>query len=238
VIRNARLATLGVIATIALAACASGSAKTPAATPTLTAARAETLLQRIVLQATDIGPGYTQDSARARTNAESAKARPDTQQALRQYTQWGQALAYDVAYSTQATPDLVFSAKIARVMNSATLFAGEDGASAALDYARGLSPSVIADFLVNDGAGTKISDTQVVKDLSFPAKGDESFAWRISGKATFQNGFTVNFVADAVFVRKGRVDGTVTAVALGQAPERGELERLVDTFVQRAAAGQ
>jgi hypothetical protein len=231
------LALLALLGSTIVAACGGGS-KAPAATPTLTASQAEQQLKRIVLQAADIGDGYTQDSGRARSDAESAKARPDSAQAAQQYAQWGQVLAYDVAYSTPATADLVFNAKIARVMNSATLFGDGTGASSALAYAHGLSPATVADFLVNDGAGTKISDTQVVKDLAFPAKGDESFAWRISGKATFTNGFTVNFIADAVFIREGRIDGTVTAVALGQAPQRDQLERLVDTFVERAGANQ
>jgi hypothetical protein len=75
-----------------------------------------------------------------------------------------------------------------------------------------------------------------VKDIDFPAKGDESFAWRLSGKAVFADGFTINFVADAVYVRVGRVTGNVTAVALGQAPDRAALVALIDKFIARVKA--
>jgi hypothetical protein len=72
--------------------------------------------------------------------------------------------------------------------------------------------------------------------MAFPSKGDESFAWRISGKATFEGGTTLNFIADTVFVRAGNISGSVTAVALGSPPDRAELERLVDRFVEKARA--
>lgn len=177
-----------------------------------------------------------QERAAAHTNDDLAQSRPDSENARAQYTDWGQVLEYNVQYSAPVDSDLVFNGKIARVMNTATLFAAPDGAAAALAYTRGLPPSTVANFLVNDGAGVKITDTQVVKDIAFPAKGDESFAWRLTGKATFADGLTVTFVADAVFVRAGRINGNVTAVAFGQAPKRDDLVALVDTFVERAKA--
>jgi hypothetical protein len=123
-------------------------------------------------------------------------------------------------------------------MNTASLFQTPEGASAALAFISDLAAPTVANFLVNDAEGTKISDTQVVKDISFPAKGDESFGWRLTGKATFTNGFTVTFVADTVWVRAGRVNGNVTAVAFGQAPNREDLVRLVDQFVGRAETAE
>ncbi len=220
------------------AACGGGGAKTPTAVPTLTASQAEQKLRQVVLQAFDVGDGFTQVASQAITNDQAARARPDTAQALRQYADWGQVLAYNVQYSAPPSPGLVFNANTARATNTATLFSKSAGAIAALAYVRDLPSSTVANFLLNDGAGTKISDTQVVKELNFPARGDESFAWRLSGKATFPNGFTVNFVADAVFVRVGRIDGNVVTLALGAAPRRDQLEALVATFVRRAEANQ
>jgi len=226
------------VAAIALAACSSGSAKTPTATATLTPQQAETKLKAIVLQAADIGPDFTQDVGRAISNQVAARARPDTDQAMRQYAEWGQVLAYNVQYSTRPSAGLVFNAQTARVTNTATLFNSPAGATAALAYTRDLPPQTIADFLVNEGAGTKITDTQVVKELDVPAKGDESFAWRVSGKATFTNGFAVTFISDIVFVRVGRIAANVQTLALGAAPQRDQLLKLVDTFVARARAAQ
>ncbi len=223
-------------AAVLLAACGSGAAKAPAASPTLSASAAEARLAKIVLTATDAGPGFTQEVARTQTNEDAATARPDTETARQQYADWGQILAYNVQFGAPPGADLVFNGKTARVMNTATLFHTDDGAAAALAYVRGLAPALIANFLVNDGAGTKISETQVVKDIDVAAAGDESFAWRISGKATFASGFTVNFVADSVFLRVGSLTGNVTAVALGQPPERATLTALVNTFVQHAKA--
>jgi hypothetical protein len=124
------------------------------------------------------------------------------------------------------------------VTNTATLFDTADGAAAALAYTRDLPSQTIADFLVNEGAGTKITDTQVVKELDFPPRGDESFAWRISGKATFTNGTQVTFISDVVFVRAGHISGNVQTLALGAAPQRDQLVALVDKFVERARAAQ
>ena len=233
---GARLAAAALALTL-LGACNSGSnAAQP--TATLTPKQAEHQLKQAVLQPDDLPAGFKLDVERALSNEVAAQARPDTDQAIRQYTTWGQVLLYNVQYSAPPAPTLVFNAQTARVTNSATLFASPEGATAALDYTRNLAPDTVANFLVNEGAGTKITDTQVVKDLAFPAKGDETFAWRISGKATFANGFAVNFVADAVFMRVGRIDGAVMTTALGAAPERDQLETFVDRFVQRARSAQ
>ena len=216
-----------------MAACGGGSTS---ATSQPGASDAEAWLARVVLAPGDLAPGYTADVARSITNEDAAKARPDTESARQQYADWGQVLAYNVQFGAPASADLVFTGTAARVMNTATLYRDPDGASAELASVGELAPQVVADFLVNDGAGTKISETQVIKIADFPAQGDESFAWRLSGKAVFADGFTVNFVADAVYVRIGRVMGNVTAVALGEPPERARLTQLVDTFVSRVQA--
>ena len=224
--------TLAVICVFAAACTSSSNSNSAQIFPEA----AETQIKQIILQPADAGTDFTQGQAIAQTNDDLAKARPDTDGARRQYADWGQVLQYNVQYSAPVAPDLVFSGKIARVTNTATLFVATDGAAAALTYTRGLPASTVANFLVNDAGGTTISDTQIVKDIAFPARGDESFAWRITGKATFPDGFTVIFVAEAVFVRAGRVNGNVTAIAFGQAPKRGDVIALVDTFVERARA--
>ena len=216
-----------------LAACGGGSTS---ATSQPAASDAEAWLARVVLAPGDIGPGYTTDIARSITNEEAAKARPDTDSARRQYADWGQILAYNVQFATPASAELVFTGTAARVMNTATLFRDANGAASALASVGELAPDVVANFLVNDSVGTKISETQVIDIADIGAKGDESFAWRLSGKAVFADGFTVNFVADSVYVRVGRVTGNVTAVALGEPPERARLVEMVDTFVSRVRA--
>lgn len=199
---------------------------------------AETRLARIVLQPTDVGAEYTQDAARAQTNEDAANARPDTENARQQYADWGQVLQYNVQYAAPAEAEVVFNAKIARVMNTATYYHSVEGAGAALAYTRDLPATTVANFLVDESDGTKITETQVVKDIAFPSKGDDSYAWRLTGKAIFENGFTVNFVADSIFLRAGRINGNVTAVALGQAPDRAAVTALVDAFLARAQAAE
>lgn len=212
-----------------LAACGGAGAS-----GSVSAGDGEARLRAAVLQPADLGEGYTLDRDLVLTNEEAAAARPDAENARRQYAGWRQVIQYNVQYAAPPDAQLVFNGKIARLMNTATFFQTAGGASASLAYTRGLSASVAANFLVNESVGTQISDTQVTKEIEFPAKGDESFAWRVSGKATFENGFVATFVADTVFVRTGRITGNVTAVALGEAPQRQELEQIVDTFVARA----
>jgi hypothetical protein len=192
---------------------------------------AETTLQNAVLDVNDVGAGYVLSSSSFRSNDALAAARPDAAAARAQYADWRQALTYNVQYeSTNATS---FSSSFARVMNTATLFGAGDGASSWLASVNALPDEAVRDFLINEGEGTRIEDTQVTKDIPFAAKGDESFAWRLSGKATFDTGATQTFVADAVYVRAGRIAGNVVVVSFGAAPDRAALEALVDRFVAR-----
>lgn len=211
-------------ATVLAAACGGG----------ISDREAEARLRRAVLTAADVGGGYTQAIARTRTNDEAARARPDSDQARAQYDTWGQVLAYDVEFDPPAGSALSFSPQAARVLNSATLYRSAKGAGAALAYTRGLPSSLVADVLVNEGAGTKITDTQVTPLAGVPPAGDESFAWRVSGKATFEDGLTMTFIADSVYIRQGAVTGNVTSVALGQTPDRASLLGWVRMFVERA----
>ncbi len=221
-------ALLAIAAMLGAAACGSTSA--------MTATEAEQKLQRIVLTGSDLADGYIADGVRVQSNDDAAKARPDTDAARQQYAEWGQLLAYNVQFAPSPGTQVVYSGATARVMNTATMFTKPEGAAAALDYVRGLPESLVANFTVNDADGTKISDVQAVSGIDFTGKGDDSFALRLSGKATFPDGLTSTFVADSVYVRSGRVLGTVTNVALGEAPDRGQLERLVDAFVAKAQA--
>ncbi|MDP9235868.1 MAG: hypothetical protein M3P30_00465 [Chloroflexota bacterium] len=229
--------TLLFAAVLLIAACGAGSSASTVAPP-ISSGEAEDQLKAIVLTAGDVGEGFTQDVERVQTNDNAAAARPDTDNARRQYADWGQVLSYNVQYGATSETGLVYTGSVARIMNTATLYQTPEGAGSALAFERSLSPSVIANILVNDGPGTRISETQVVKDITFPARGDESFAWRLSGKATFENGLVTTFVADAVFVRKGRVTGAVIAVALGEQPDRAKLSALVDRFIEHATDAQ
>lgn len=224
-------------AAVLFGACGAGSSASTDP-PAVSASEAGAKLKAIVLTAGDVGVGFAQDVERVQTNDQEAAARPDTDNARRQYADWGQILSYNVQYSATSGAALVYTGKTARVMNTATLYQTPEGASSALAFERSLSPSVIANILVNDGPGTKLSETQVVEDITFPAREDESFAWRLSGKATFDTGFVTTFVADAVFVRKGRVTGAVIAVSLGEQPDRVTLTALVDRFIEHATAAQ
>lgn len=226
-----------------LAACADGNRNTTdgGASPavSISASEAEALLIRVVLGQDDVdgtGSGLRAVSARAQTNDQLAQARADTAFALDQYAAWGQVLSYSVQYNAGNVQRLVDSGRFTRVSNTATIFQDAEGARTQLIYARAQSEERLANAVTNDGPGTRIADAQVTKDLAFPAKGDESFAWRIAGKATFESGITLNFISDTVFVRAGNISGVVTAVALGSPPNRDALERLVDRFVEKARA--
>lgn len=234
-----RCATLAVVGTAALVlvACSDGNRNVTddgAPPPTsISIAEAEALLMRVVLEPDDVGEQMSAGDARIQTNDQLSEARADTDFARGQYEAWGQVLAYSVQYNTSTARRLVDTGRPARVANTATVFHDATGASTQLVYMRAQSDERLANAVTNDGPGTRIVDAQVTKDLAFPDKGDESFAWRISGKATFEGGATLNFISDTVFVRVGNVTGSVTAVGLGSPPDRGELVRLVDRFIEK-----
>lgn len=225
-----------------LAACGGGGDRAPATAttvPTPDAAAAQRTLAAMMLAKSDIGDDYAEAVGRASTNDEAAAARPDREQAAAQFRAWGRVLGYETEFNAPPSADLLFNNKTARVMNSATLFTSPEGASSSLAFIRDLPPDAIAAFISQPGgAGGTLSDTTVQKDIAFGAAGDESFAWRIAGKAAFASGLTVNYVADAVFLRAGDVAGSVITVALGQPPDRAQLESLVAAFVKKARAAQ
>jgi hypothetical protein len=204
--------------------------------PSISAADAERRLASIVLVLEDLGDGYRQDVARVITNDQAAHARADTAFANEQYEAWGQVLSYNVQFSRSTIRDAVNTPAHTRVMNNATIYNDADGAATAMVYLRALPVELLENILTNEGAGTRISDTSVQRDIAFPQRGDELYALRASGKATIDGRLTVAFVADTVFVRAGNINGAVTAVALGDTPDRAELERLVDRFVEKARA--
>lgn len=177
------------------------------------------------------------DATQIMTNDDAAKLRPDTETARRQYEDWGQVLTLSVQYAAAASADLLLGGKTARVMSGATMFNTPDGAAASIAFVRGLSPQLVGSYVEFSASGpAKLTDTNVAKDIQFPAKGDESFAWRTTGRATLAEGLVVSYVADTIFMRIGRATANVTTVALNRPPDRAELERLTDVLVWRARA--
>ena len=226
---------LALIAAALFAAACGGDDDAP---PAISVADAEARLSAAVLRLDDIGGDYMEHTASVRTNEQQALARPDPDVAREQYEEWGQVLGYNVRYDAPPSADLLLNNKTARVMNAATLYTSEKGAASALDFVRGVPPEAIAAFIQsgNSGGEATLSDTRVTKDIEFPARGDESFAFRVAGKATFPDGFTVNYVADVVFVRVGATTGNVVTIALGQPPQRDELVALLDRFIEKVRA--
>jgi len=225
-----------------LAACngdGDGAPPTPTPEPTIDAAQAGRLLDSMVLRQDDIGAEYERALDRTTTNEQAALLRPDTANARQQFQAWGRVLGRDVQYNAPASAELLFQNKTARLNNSATLYTTADGASASLVFVRALPEEAVAAFIQQPGeGGGTLSETRVEKDIAFSAVGDESFAWRITGKFTFPDGFTVNYVADALFLRVDRVAGSVITIALGQPPDRAQLEALAGTFVENVRAAR
>jgi hypothetical protein len=232
--RNRLITTLLIAATVAFAFACGGGDGGP---KKLSESDAATLARAVAIQASDLGADYNRDAEQTQTNEQAATARPDTDNAREQYKDWQRVLAYNVQYAAPPTSDLLFNNKTARAMNTIEVFNSEDGASKALEFLRTLPEAIVEDMLeAGSGSGTTLSETKVEKGLDFVPKGDESFAWRVTGKATLPGDFVIRYVADVVFVREGRVNANVTTVAVGQPPMRDELEGLVDLFIQRVQA--
>jgi len=235
-----RALILILLTALAVTACSEGNRNATdaasASIPTISAREAEERLQQIMLTAEDVGEGYKQDIDRAITNAQAAKARPDTANAQRRYEAWGQVLARNVQFSLMAVRDAINTPAHVRVMHTATIYNDADGAATAMVYLRTLPVELLENILTSDGGATQISDTQVTRGVAFPPKGDEIYVLRTSGKATISGRLTISFVADTVFVRVGNVNGAITAVALGDTPDRAALERSVDRFLEKVRA--
>jgi hypothetical protein len=228
--------------TVAVTACddgnrnAIGTAPPGTSAPAVSVVDAERRLEAVMLTADDLGGAYSKDASRWITNAQAAQARPDTAAAERQYEAWGQVLSYNVQFASDKLRDVVNTPLPARIMHNATIYNDTDGAGTAMVYLRALPLELLENILTNDGAGARIAGAQVQRDIAFPGRGDELYALRTSGKATISDRLTVSFIADTVFVRVGNLNGAITAVALGDAPDRAMLERLVDRFVEKARA--
>lgn len=237
--RAATIALLVLPLAVLAVACGGGDddpAPTPTAEPTLSAAAAETAIEAILLKGSDLGDDYTQDAESCQSNEDAALARPDTDNARTQFEEWGQVLACNAQFAAPPSADLIINAKTARMMNTVTLFRTPEGATEALTFLRDLPPEIVETLLDEGDGATQLSDTVVTKDIEFTPRGDELFAWRVAGKATLPDGLLINYVADVVHVRSGSTTGSIITVALGQPPDRAELEGLVDLFLTRAAA--
>ena len=207
------------------------------AEPTVSPDDARVMLQSVAMKPEDLPDDYVQDINRFQTNEQAAEARPDTDVASQQFSDWGQVLSYNVQYAAPPTIELVTNGKTARVMHTATVFQTPDGATQSLEFIRGLSEDTVQQVIeAGSGEGSTISDVKVTKDIEFVPKGDESFAFRAAGVASFADGVVVNFTADALVMRVGRMSTQIITVALGQPPIREELEEHADTFVARAQA--
>jgi hypothetical protein len=224
---------IALVAGALLVACSGGPAGTAGAT---SRGDAERLLRSAALAPADAGGGFSVESTRFIGNEDAAAARPDSENARRQHAGWGRVLALETQLAGPAAADSLYSGRVVRVVQTSTLYETADGASAALSYTRDLRSSIVEGFLTNDGAGTKLDDVQLTRDLVPPDAGDESFAWRISGVATFETGQTVSIIADAAFIRAGRMTTTVMAVALASEPRAGALDALAVRAAEKMRA--
>lgn len=210
------------------------AAATAAPTLSADAEAARQTLTAATLQPADVPPGMTLATSVFRTSEEALADVPaPSSDVLRELNrQWGRLYVHDTAYAAPPTPDLLGNGAIARLQSSAALFATPEGAEASMAFNRDLDPAVVAAFV--EALGTEESPIRGVtaERIDVAPFGDSSHAWRFRGVVTV-SGLDLNFVADSVNVRVGKVTFSVTAITLNQPPPRAELEHYASLLSSR-----
>ena len=239
------------LAGVLLAACggddegepaSTGTAVAPSPTPVPAGSTAEErdaagpILMAAALLPEDLPEGFTFDEERFLTNEESVDEDLDYPGAatLEDYSRWGQILEYEAEYSRETPPTLTGATLSMQV--TTILYRDSTGADESFEFVREQTsdPEYIkAQEQKSAEEGQPIRDVSI-SPISFPGVGDNRMAFELRFTMyapNFQR--DLDFVAQAVAIRRGRAIGAIETLAVGSPHPLEEVEALARTLDER-----
>jgi hypothetical protein len=230
------LATLLLALAFAAAACNGGGddgdadATSEATATELTEADATSILERILLQLSDLPAGWTVMSDDTQDNASAIQANPDDA-AL--FEECRRLLSRTTTYQPEDLINSFLGGETLSFFSTATVYATEDGAArcAQRTAERLAEPGGLA----RQFGGLFINpEAVVVEGVEWPAVGEASFAATLTGQIEAA-GTTIDLTILVVGFRDGNLTGAVGSARSGSTPPNDELAPYVDLVVARIA---
>jgi hypothetical protein len=220
------------------AAAATAAAPTAAATVE-NRAEMETLLKAAALRLEDLPSGYTLDEEKFTTNEESAADESELLggPTLEELNGFGRILGYEASYSQDTSLSALLEGGTLSLQVGTTVYQDSDGADDAFEFVReqASDPEFVDAFEESfaSSPGVEVQDASLTP-MSFAELGDErlAFEFKVSARsADLDRDF--DFIARLVGVRRDRLIGSVTVLAINAAPPVEELEDLTRTLDER-----
>ena len=199
-------------------------------------AEVEALLKATALRLEDLPEGFSLDEESFTTNEESAgDAGAIGEPTLEDLNRFGRILGYDASYS-QGGPSSLLDRGTLSLFATATLYGDSDGADQAFEFVRDQAsdPDFVDAFEESlTSPGVEIQDASI-SPMSFAELGDERQAYEVKVSAHSTDlDQDFDFIAQLVGIRRDRLVGAVTVLAINSlSPEPG-LEDLARTLDER-----
>jgi len=219
---------------------AAATATAPTAAPTVEdRAEVEALLMAATLRLEDLPAGYTLDDEVFTTNEESARDQTDLLggPTLEDLNRFGRILGYEASYSQESSLGSLLEGGTLSLQVTTTLYEESDGADDAFEFVRDQAsdPEFVEAFEESfaSSPGIEVQDASLTA-MSFAELGDERLAYefKVSAHSTDLDQ-DVEFIAHLVGVRRDRLIGSVTVLAVNEASPVEELEDVARTLDER-----
>jgi len=219
---------------------AAATAAAPTAAPTVEdRAEVEALLMAATLRLEDLPTGYTLDDEAFTTNEESAEDESDilAGPTLEDLNRFGRILGYEASYSQESSLGSLLEGGTLSLQVTTTLYQESDGADDAFEFVRDQAsdPELVEAFEESfaSSPGVEVQDASLTA-MSFAELGDERLAYefKVSAHSTDLDQ-DIEFIAHLVGVRRDRLIGSVTVLAVNEASPVEELEDVARTLDER-----
>jgi len=202
-------------------------------------AEVEALLKAAALRLEDLPSGYTLDNEAFTTNEESADNESDLLggPTLEDLNRFGRILGYEASYSQESSLGSLLEGGTLSLQVTTTIYQKSDGADESFEWVRDQAsdPAFVDAFEQSfaNSPGVEVKDASLTP-MSFADLGDERLAYefKVSAHSTDLNQ-DIDFIARLVGVRRNRVVGSITVLAVNSAPPVEELERLARILDER-----
>ena len=231
----------------AAAATVAGGSPTAAATASAPTAAAtvenrtevEALLMAATLRLEDLPSGYTLDEEAFTTNEESAEDEGDLLggPTLEDLDRFGRILGYEASYSQESSLGSLLEGGTLSLQVTTTIYQESDGADESFEWVReqASDPEFVEAFEESfaSSPGIEVQDASLTA-MSFADVGNDRLAYefKVSAHSTDLDQ-DIEFIAHLVGVRRDRLIGSVTVLAVNEASPVEELEDVARTLDER-----